>query len=129
MHSGHAQAPGWPRKDSWHAVILAKANRIPPRMCRILARTLGHSRILTVREISCLSGLSISAVNRISRLGSWETVTVGDMDRYTKACGIDLNNIKRTVDHFKRRFPAAMVHCCPAQKAMIARAFQELTRK
>jgi len=65
---------------------------LPPVMVRCLAREIVSGsiiRALSDEEIALRSGLAVSQVKQISRLKSWDTVTIGDAQRFCKGCDFD----------------------------------------
>jgi hypothetical protein len=82
-------------------MLLAKANRIPPKLCRLLARE--GRRPLTLTEISTRSGIKIIRLRSILELKSWGPVPIEDADRIMKACGVDPFNMRRTGEYLKRQ--------------------------
>lgn len=69
-------------------MILKKINRVPPYVCRLLARKDGKA--MSNEQIAELSGLSQTKVKRISWMVEWDSLSAKDIDRYSTACGVDL---------------------------------------
>ena len=67
----------------------------PPCVCRIIARTKSQFRrtqSLTNAEIAAKAGMTVNEVRLLSSLTSWDNVTVDQMWRFSRACGLDFNN-------------------------------------
>lgn len=75
----------------------------PPILCRLLARKGKKRRPYSSRELSEISGLSRDMVNMISAQTSWNNVRIKDMLAFTKACGVDLTDLKRQREYIKRK--------------------------
>lgn len=72
-----------------------KAQRFPPLMCRLLARSNdGHNRAkaMTDEDIAKRSGLPMSEVKRISWSLSWNEIPFGSMLKFLKGCDIDFDD-------------------------------------
>lgn len=97
--------------------ITEKLTRFPPIACRLLARVRGADeqvRPLTDAEIAAGSRLSVKEVAALSKLTSWDDVTVGRMFQFTRGCGIDLEDrecLKAQSAYLKkvRRIPLYLV--------------------
>ena len=81
-------------------------DRLPPRVCRLLARRKeggGTARVpLTALEIAEASGLSVERVARLSRLTTFAEVPVAEADAFRLGCGITRENERRHVAYLKR---------------------------
>lgn len=75
----------------------------PPCLCRLLARKGKSRRPYTNKELAELSGLSLDQVGSIAAKTDWDSVRVGDMMAFTKACGLDLSHMKRQRLYIKRQ--------------------------
>lgn len=81
-----------------HVQVLIKWNRLPPWLCRLLAKERagrGRWRLLSLDELARRTGFSKTKVIRISKLPRWDTVAVGDALTFARACGQDLCHHKR----------------------------------
>ena len=80
---------------------------LPPSLVRVLARNGPRSaRVpMTRGEIARGAGTSIRTVDRLSKLRSFESVTVGLANRFCAACGVTRENLRRHIA-FARRSPA-----------------------
>lgn len=85
---------------------LQQIDRLPPRVCRLLARRKGGggtNRLpLTARDIAQASGLSVERVARISRLKSFASVPIAEADAFRRGCGITRENERRHVYYLRR---------------------------
>ena len=64
----------------------------PPVLCRLLARRRIKAKqvvAMSSQEVAISSGLPLSRVIEISRLTSWDTVTVAEAERFLAGCGFD----------------------------------------
>jgi len=68
---------------------LEKLDRLPPNVCRLIAREPHKSKVpRTTETIAKFSGFSKQKVLHISRLRTWKDVTIGDMEAFKVGCGI-----------------------------------------
>lgn len=75
---------------------------------------------MSTRDIAAVSGLSSSAVDKISKLTTWVTVGVGTMQKFSLACGVNLMATSRQKEFLRRRALVYMENSTPAQKKMYA---------
>ncbi len=76
--------------------LLAKMDKVPPWMCRILAvKYFGHNQFkkgkfrgMPVNEIADVSGVPKRTVSRILYMASWDAVKIGTASRILEACKI-----------------------------------------
>lgn len=90
-------------------------------MCRLLARKGRGRRIMTTDEITSISGLGRSNVDKISKLLSWRSVKVEVVMRFSMACGVNLFALKQHKDFWRRRKLDYLNHLTSAQKRMVRR--------
>ena len=84
--------------------LKSRMTRLPPIACFVVARrTIGGGSVaaLTYEEIAERSGLPYDKVVSISWLTSWDSVTCGDMHRFTKGCGVDFGKGKNVKAHYR----------------------------
>lgn len=82
--------------------LLEYLDRIPPHLCRKLAR---RGRFpLTNEQIAEASGLTIARVSRIGKLKTWAPVPVGQAQAFRSACGVTHKTEWRQVAYLKRAF-------------------------
>jgi len=75
---------------------LEQLDRIPPNVCRLLARSRGrNARPLTVREIALAAGFTWQKAAWIARKKTWADVAVADADRFRAACGVRIRDEHR----------------------------------
>lgn len=68
---------------------LTKMDKLPPNVCRLLAREPKMSkRPLTTEQIAKRSGLSKQTVLKISKLRSWATLSLAQMEAFKFGCGV-----------------------------------------
>tara|TARA_R100000900_G_scaffold84844_4_gene66766 strand:- start:6 stop:374 length:369 start_codon:yes stop_codon:yes gene_type:complete len=75
-------------------------DKLPPYLCRVLARK--GRKALTNQDISNVSGLTVKRVGEISRLKSWGSVPLAQINAFAKACGVDLINQSNVRKYLKR---------------------------
>lgn len=86
---------------------LKELNKMPPIMCRLLAR---HGRqgkrprIKTIGEISKDSGIPIGIVRIIALKDCWDDVQMKHVDAFMKGCGIERGNMARHRKFLQREF-------------------------
>tara|TARA_Y100001937_G_scaffold96987_2_gene131946 strand:+ start:1289 stop:1861 length:573 start_codon:yes stop_codon:yes gene_type:complete len=81
--------------------LLEKLDKMPPFLCRLLARRKGKS--LSNRQLASDLGVSVRTIQRISEKKSWDDVPVGFAQKFSGACGVDLLRQNKSMDYFKRR--------------------------
>ena len=78
-------------------------DRLPPCMVRLVARKPNHhGQRMSLHEISRASGLSYGAVLRLSVKKSWANVPPERIDRFCRACGVDMLKRGRTMQYIRR---------------------------
>lgn len=80
-----------------------RLNRFPPFLCRSVARKGRGYEMLNLREIAKRSGLPLATVSRIAYLRTWDSLSLGVIERFSLACGVDVLHPRRHVDWLKRR--------------------------
>ena len=81
--------------------LIEKLDRMPPFLCRLMARRNGRSP--SNKELSAESGIPLTTLRRICEKKSWEDVPVGLAQKFSTACGVDLLRQTRSLEFFKRR--------------------------
>lgn len=79
--------------------LLAKLDRLPPIMCRLLAKKNG--RLLSDRQLEDITGWSNSKLCRVYQAKSWAHVAVEDVDIFLKACGLKWSTQRRERQHLQ----------------------------
>ena len=67
-------------------------NKYPPVYVRLYAKERSGSRMhcaLSDQEIAIRGNLPLDSVVRISKLTSWESVLIGDAEKFCKGCNFD----------------------------------------
>ncbi len=82
--------------------ILECLDRVPPCICRLLARTGRGRKSLSNAQIAVLASISKNTVHRLSNRTSWSGFTIDVIMRFSKACGVDLLKPKRQMDYLRR---------------------------
>lgn len=103
-----------------------KLNRISPKLCRLIARKKNGFAPMTNTEIAAKAGIARSTVAQLSRMDRWDNVTLGTIEAYTGACGINLLQPWRQADFLRRRSLTYMDNASPGQKRMLDRLIKDL---
>lgn len=78
-------------------------DRLPPCIVRLVARRPNHhGQRMSLHEIARASGLSYGAVMRLSMKKTWANVPPATIDRFAKACGVDMLRPSRTKKYLRR---------------------------
>lgn len=114
-------------------ILSEKLNRIPPYLCRYVARTRDGRRGLTHAEIARAAKLNVSTVKEISFALSFDNFTVKTATAFSIACGVNHLAAERVVEFLKRRRRVHVLSARGNQKKMYDRLetiiFSELERK
>ena len=78
-----------------HMTVLEWLDRMPPRVCRLVARDGRAMRGLTNRQVAERSGLTVLRVMHLSVLHTWKDVPIGEIDAFRRGCGITPANERR----------------------------------
>ena len=76
-----------PKKTPWGIIV-----EFPPPLVRLLAKesvSFKHVRALSDREVAIGAEMPLDDVRRISRLSSWDDVTISEMRRFCHGCRFD----------------------------------------
>lgn len=86
-------------------MILARLDRLPPCVCRLLARCRDGRgwRGLSHREIETISKLPKSTVADLSFRKTWKGVAVEVIDAFAAACGVDHLRARRQLTYLHTR--------------------------
>jgi hypothetical protein len=82
-------------------LLIEKLDRMPPFLCRLMARRNGRSP--SNKDLSKDSGIPLTTLRRICEKKTWADVPVGMAQRFSVACGVDLLRQTRSLEYFKRR--------------------------
>lgn len=83
--------------------LVEKYDRFPPCLCRLIAKTHNGRRWMGLRELAKRSGLSLTQVHRLSKLKSWATVPLEDVDKFAAACGVRWDRLRVARQFLRRR--------------------------
>ncbi len=83
--------------------LLQRLDRMPPFVCRLLARKNRGRSPMSHLEIARGSGLAKATVAELSFKRTWAGVPVATVSRFSQACGVDLERPRRQIDFLKRR--------------------------
>ena len=102
-------------------------DQLPPALCRLLAAKNRGRKPLSTRAIADKSGLSKSVVDKVSKLTTWDDVSVSTMLRFTQACGVDILHIKSTIRRIRRLQKPHLHAGQKSQEKMIIRLLEMLS--
>jgi hypothetical protein len=86
-------------------MILDKLDRLPPCVCRLLARCRHGKgwRGLSHRELGQISKLPKSTIAELSFRKTWKGVAVDVVDAFAAACGVDHLRARRQITYLRTR--------------------------
>lgn len=85
--------------------LVESLDRLPPCIVRMVARKPNrHGQRMSLHEIAIASGLSYGAVLRLSVKKTWANVPPATIDRFARACGVDILKPGRTMKYLRRVF-------------------------
>jgi hypothetical protein len=83
--------------------VFTVSERIPPILCRYLARTSNGRRGLTHAEIAAASGLAESTVRKLSYCCSGRGHTIETVESFALACGVNHLSARKQIQAIKHR--------------------------
>lgn len=101
-------------------MILEKADKTPPLLCRLVARDKTGWHPLSTREIAKRSGIPVATVGKISKLKSWATVPIGVAEKFAKACGVNLSQPSKTIKWLRKAKMSHIRFSNPKQRKLFA---------
>lgn len=101
--------------------LLETAERIPPYLCRFLARKSNGQHPLTTREIAERSGLSKTKVAVLSLKKSWAGVSIDEVQSFSAGCGVNLMNTWAQKNFLKTCKKALLNNCNANQRRLYAK--------
>jgi hypothetical protein len=111
---------------------VAEWNKIPPILCRFLART-GHGlacRPKTKEEIARDAGLSRETIRVVSKLQRWDGMKLTTVLAFSKGCGINIMHPTRAIQKFREmRAMVIFENATPTQRAALNRMMESLRRE
>ena len=105
-------------------MILALANRIPPFLCRILARKNAGWRALSHSDLAKRTGIPRSSIADLSQKTSWQGVPIDVIDRFAAGCGIDLTRPEAYHRKLRRLSFRHIARANPTQRRFFHRLLQ-----
>lgn len=105
---------------------VARFDKIPPKLCRLLARTSHGLKLMTEQEICEHSGLSRERVVQISHLSTWSGLPLSVIESFSHACRVDLLAPSEHLRFLRRRKRVYLERTTAAQRRMLARLMAEL---
>jgi hypothetical protein len=103
--------------------LIQLANRVPPCLCRVMARKKNGFAPMSHRDLADASGLSKTKVAELSLRRKWDGVPIDQVEAFARACGVDLMNTKRVKDFLRRAKRVHLQNANPAQKLFFQRLF------
>lgn len=110
-------------------MLIARFNRFPPMLCRLLARTRHGTRPMTTVELSAASGLTRERVTQISGLPSWEHLPLRDIEAFSRACGVNLLAPHEQRKFLRRRKRAYLERAAAGQRKLLARLIRGMVAR
>jgi hypothetical protein len=104
--------------------LLSIADKVPPFVCRIVARKNHGWQPMSIRDIAEASGIKKSRVAEISRMTSWRGIAIEEVDAYSRACGVDLENPWKTIEYIRESKFAFMENASARQRRVYKELFQ-----
>lgn len=104
-------------------MIFETAEKFPPCVCRLAARKKNGWRPMSCLDIARAAKLSKSYVAYLSTKTTWKGVPIDVVERFSKACGVDLISPKAVLDYFRE---SKMIHtrnCSKTQKRFFLKLF------
>jgi hypothetical protein len=101
--------------------VLDKLNRVPPCVCRLLARKNHGRRGMTHRDLAKASGLTLSTVQALSFRRSWTGLSIDTIMAFSLACGVNHLSTDQQMDYLRRRRMAHVLGAKGSQKVFYAR--------
>lgn len=98
-------------------------------MCRFLARKHHGHAPMSHEDVAAASGLARSTVVAISKLASWDTLSLRTIVAFSEGCGVDLLAPWRQIRFWKRNKLAYLGRANPQQRKMFARLLADLNRQ
>lgn len=106
------------------ARLLDKINRLPPFVCRLMARKQDGWKPLTIDDIAKASGIPRSTVHELSSRNSWNGVAVDIADRFAAACGVDLLTPGEYIFWLRTHGMVHIKKCSPIQRKCFAKLLE-----
>lgn len=101
--------------------LLKLVDRFPPNFCRLLARKNRGQTPMSHRDIAWHSGLSVSYISTLSAKTTWKGIPVDVIDRFSRACGVDILNPRTTMEYLRRRKRTHLRQLNAQQRKFIAK--------
>lgn len=105
--------------------MLEIADRFPPFVCRFVARKDHGTKPMSHTDLAKASGLSRAYISVLSRRRSWKGIPINVVDRFSKACGVDLLTPKHTIRFLRYAKKNHLAGATIAQRKFIASLFPE----
>lgn len=83
--------------------LLAKADLLPPCICRLIARKNKGRQGRTNEDIARESGLSLSLIKDYCFRTTWKGLPIDSVDAFARGCGINLMKMERDLEFLRRR--------------------------
>ncbi len=103
------------------SLLLAKVDRLPPFVVRLMARKKNGREPLSYTEIANASGVKRSRVATILVAKTWKGVPIDVADNIATACGVDLAAPSKQIKWLKRHCLIHIRNGNAEQRKMFAR--------
>lgn len=97
------------------------AEKLPPCVCRLVARKKNGWAPKSCRDIARESGLSVGYVSELSGKKSWRGIPIDVATRFAAACGVDLASPGPTIEFLRRTKKVHLKNAGLAQRRMFIR--------
>lgn len=101
--------------------LVAQFDRLPPFLCRLLARKNRGQRALSHQEIARKSKLAKSTVADLSYRTTWKGQRIEVIAAFTTACGIDPLHPRWQFEYMRRQVISHLNHCGGNERRMYDR--------
>jgi hypothetical protein len=103
--------------------MLAQANKVPPFLCRLVARKRSGWHPMSCADIGKKAGLSKSYVASLSLKTSWKGVPIEVVERFSEACGVDLLHPQDTLKYLRESKMIFTKLCSKSQARFFIKLF------
>lgn len=110
-------------KDS--VSLISLANRLPPFICRYVARKKHGHEPLSHTDISKASKLSRSYVAELSRRKNWNGIPIDVVERFSRGCGVNLMVPWKTLEFLRQSKKHHIEGATSAQRRFIFSLFDQ----
>lgn len=102
-------------------MIISSLDRVPPCLCRLLARKKHGLVAMSHRDIAKISGLALTTVVEISFRKSWAGLNVDTIQKFCEACGVNPLEPMRHMRFMKYSKMGHAIKCVTRQRRMFSK--------